>query len=114
MTCPLWLYHVDGESCPSGILRRWGDGLGSGRLIAQGTVRANRVVGAPPAFDEHVGFPTRLEDLAIEQFVSQLAVETARPADAGRHPIAAAVRHRWPDIPECTHPQWSGAQTTST
>ena len=45
-------------------------------MIAQGTVRANLVVGAPPAFDEHFGFPTRLEDLAIEQFVSQLAVET--------------------------------------
>jgi hypothetical protein len=59
-----------------GILRRWGDGLGSGRLIAQGTGRANLVGGAPPAFDEHVGFPTRLEDLAIEPFGSQLAVET--------------------------------------
>ena len=47
-------------------------GLGSRRVIAPRAVRANLVVGMPPAFDEHRGFPTRLKDLYIEQFVPEL------------------------------------------
>ena len=45
-------------------------------MIAQRAVRANLVVGAPPAFDEHRGFPPRFEALAMEQFVPPRAVHT--------------------------------------
>ena len=33
-------------------------------------MRANRVVVAPPALDDNLSLPQRVEDLAIEQFVA--------------------------------------------
>ena len=38
-------------------------------------MRTNCVVGSPPALNEHFCFQQRVEDFAIEQFVTELAVE---------------------------------------
>jgi len=38
-------------------------------------VRPFGVVEAPPVFDQHLGFPQRVEDLAVQALVPQLAVE---------------------------------------
>ena len=38
-------------------------------------MRPHRIVVPPPLFDEDLGFLERREDLAVQQLVSQLAVE---------------------------------------
>ena len=38
-------------------------------------MRPDGVVVLPPAFDQHLGFVQRGEDLAVEKLVTQLAVE---------------------------------------
>ncbi len=38
-------------------------------------MRADRVVVATPALDDDLGFPQGVEDLAVEQFVTQARVE---------------------------------------
>src|SRR5215218_9442783 len=49
--------------------------LRRGRPEAERGVRAYAVVVAPPAFDNHLGLPKRVEDLALQQFVAQAGVE---------------------------------------
>jgi hypothetical protein len=39
-------------------------------------MRADGVVVMPPAFDDDLSFPQRVEDLAVEQFVSQARIKT--------------------------------------
>jgi hypothetical protein len=39
-------------------------------------MRTDRVVGPPPALDEHLRFEQCVEDFAIKELVAQLAVET--------------------------------------
>ena len=39
-------------------------------------MRADGVVVLPPTLDEHLGFEHGVEQLAVEQFVTKLAVET--------------------------------------
>jgi len=39
-------------------------------------MRADGVVVMAPAFDDDLGFPQRVEDLAVEQFVSQARIKT--------------------------------------
>src|SRR5688572_14425714 len=43
--------------------------------IAERTVRSDRIVFSSPSFDEHLRFPERVEDLAIQKLVTELAVE---------------------------------------
>ena len=38
-------------------------------------MRANRIVVTPPALDDDLGFPQRVEDLAVEQLVAQSRIE---------------------------------------
>ena len=38
-------------------------------------MRSHRIVVLPPSFDDGLGFLQRVEDLAIEQFVTKLRVE---------------------------------------
>ncbi len=43
------------------------------RELSERAVRADVVVLVPPAFDQHSGLLERVEDLAVEQLVSELA-----------------------------------------
>lgn len=38
-------------------------------------MRADRVVVAPPALDDDLGFVERIENLAVQKFVTELRVE---------------------------------------
>ena len=38
-------------------------------------MRADAVVVTAPAFDDDLSFPQRVEDLAVEQFVTQARIE---------------------------------------
>ena len=51
------------------------DGFWSRWSIAKRTVWPFLVVMLPPLFDQNLGLLQRIEDLAVEQLVSQLAVE---------------------------------------
>src|SRR5687768_15198756 len=66
--------------------RLWGHGLGGRRgrpwdlpreraVGSPGRVRAAGVVMSPPALDHDLGFRQRVEHLAVEQLVAELAVE---------------------------------------
>ena len=41
------------------------------RSVAEAAVRADRVVMPPPGFDQYLGFGEAVEDLTVEQFVTQ-------------------------------------------
>jgi hypothetical protein len=43
-------------------------------------MRSHRIVVLPPSFDDGLGFLQRVEDLAIEQFVTKLRVEALNEA----------------------------------
>ena len=45
------------------------------------------VVVPPPSFDEHLGFLQRVEDLSIQQLISEFAVETLVEAVLPRAPV---------------------------
>ena len=45
------------------------DGFRGRWAVAQSTVRAFGVVVFPPFFDQDLGFPQRVEDLPVQQFV---------------------------------------------
>ena len=51
------------------------NGLWSRRLVAERAVRSHGVVMPPPLFDQDRFFPQRVEDLAIQQLIPELAVE---------------------------------------
>ena len=51
------------------------DGFGRWRAIAQCTVGAFCVVVSPPLFDQNLSFSKAVEDFAVEQLVSEPAVE---------------------------------------
>src|SRR3954463_2938575 len=55
--------------------RRPQDHFWCGRLVAQGRVWAAGVVVPPPALDDDLGLGQRVEDLTVEQLVTELAVE---------------------------------------
>jgi hypothetical protein len=40
-------------------------------------VRPDGVVLSSPAFDEHLGFPERVEDLALQQLVAELTYRSS-------------------------------------
>jgi hypothetical protein len=44
-------------------------------LVAQRSVRPHGVEVTPPAFDDHLGFPERIEDFAVEKFVAKACIE---------------------------------------
>jgi hypothetical protein len=45
------------------------------RSVAKAAVRADRVVMPPPGLDQYLGFGEAVEDLTVEQFVTQRPVE---------------------------------------
>jgi hypothetical protein len=49
--------------------------FGRRRTVAQGSVRSNCVEVVPPAFDQDLGFAQRVEDLAVEQLISEAGIE---------------------------------------
>lgn len=49
--------------------------FGRRRSVAQGAVRPDRIVVAPPALDQKLCLLQRIEDFPVQQFVPQLAVE---------------------------------------
>src|SRR3974377_1819811 len=49
--------------------------LWCGWLVAERCVWADRVVVPPPALDDDLSFSQRVEDLAIEQFISKTSIE---------------------------------------
>jgi hypothetical protein len=51
------------------------DDLRRGRPIAEGAVWPYGVVVLAPLFDQHLGFLERVEHLAVQQLVAELAVE---------------------------------------
>jgi hypothetical protein len=51
------------------------DRLRGGRPVPQRAVRFHRVAVFPPTLDRRFGFPQRVEELPVEKFVAQLAVE---------------------------------------
>ena len=51
-------------------------------------MRADGVVVTAPAFDDNLSFPQRVEDLAVEQFVSQARIKTFDKAVLPRTPGA--------------------------
>ena len=51
-------------------------------------MRADGVVVMPPAFDDDLSFPQRVEDLAVEQFVLQARIKTFGKAVLPRLPGA--------------------------
>ena len=57
-----------------GLRRRQPCG-GSRGTVTQCTVRSARVVMDPPPFDDHLSFFQRVEDLPVQTFVPQLAIE---------------------------------------
>ena len=61
--------------CGSVECGRWCDGDGRWRTVSEGRVRPSRVVVDAPLFDDHLGFLKAVEDLAIEAFIPELAVE---------------------------------------
>ena len=81
--------------------RRW-------RPIVQRAVWPDRVVVLPPALDQHLSFLQRIEDLPVQKFVPQLAVERfieavlPRAAGLDEHrlhadptePVAHDLRHK--------------------
>ncbi len=50
-------------------------GLGGRWEVVQGAVRPESVVFLSPSFDEHLSLPEGVEDLSIQQFVSEFPVE---------------------------------------
>src|SRR5450755_827100 len=71
-------------------------------------MRADGVVVTAPAFDDNLSFPQRVEDLAVEQFVSQARIKTFDKAvlsraawrdvggigSDGRDPILHGLSHK--------------------
>ena len=57
-------------------------------------MRTDGVVVTAPAFDDDLGFTQRVEDLAVEQFVTQARIKTfdkaVLPRAAGRNPRSQA------------------------
>jgi len=49
--------------------------FGRRRTVAQGAVRSDCVEVVPPAFDQDLGFSQRVEDLAVEQLISEAGIE---------------------------------------
>jgi hypothetical protein len=52
----------------------WDNAFWCGWTIAQGAAWPNRVVVAAPVFDEYLGRVQRLEDLAIEESITEAAL----------------------------------------
>jgi hypothetical protein len=50
----------------------------SGRLVAEGSVRPCCVVMASPALDDDPGLRERIENLSVEQFVSEPSVDNRK------------------------------------
>jgi hypothetical protein len=78
LTCPTFctrrnerLFHVCGP-----VECGWQcDGDGSWQTVSQGRVRSPCIVMDAPFFDDPLGFPEALEDLAVQQFAPELAVQ---------------------------------------
>lgn len=51
------------------------DGLRGWRDVAERAVRPDGIVVPTPVFDQDLRLLQRVEDLAVEQFIAQLAVE---------------------------------------
>ena len=88
-------------------LVHWDGGFRGRRAVAQCTVRSFRVVVSPPLLDQDLSLLEAIEDLAIEQFVSETGVEAlavsvllwATRLNVGRagtdscNPVANCLRH---------------------
>lgn len=48
--------------------------------ITEGAVWPLGVIVAPPVLDDDLGFPKRVEDLAVQEFVSEPGIEALRVA----------------------------------
>ena len=53
-------------------------------------MRPDAVVGLPPAFDEDLGLPKRVEDFSIQKFITQFAIEAFI--------VAVLPRAAWLDV----------------
>ena len=56
-------------------LVHWDDAFRSRRPVAEGAVRADGIVVAPPLLDEDLGLAERMEDLPVQQLVPEPGVE---------------------------------------
>ena len=52
------------------------DGFRGGWAVAQSTVWSLGVVVFPPLFDQDFGFPQRVDELAVQQFIAKPCVES--------------------------------------
>ena len=71
-------------------------GVDGRRHIADGAVRPDGIVMAPPLFDDDPGFFERVEYLAVEEFVPEPGVEAFA--------IAVFPRRAWLDVGGLTTP----------
>jgi hypothetical protein len=65
----------------------WHDSLRCWRPVAQRRVRPLRVVFHPPPFRQNLCLLQRVKDLAIQEFVAQLSVETLTVSVLPRTPL---------------------------
>ena len=56
-------------------LLQWDEGFGCWRSVAKRAVRPLGVVVTTPLFDDDLGFLEGVEDLSVEQFVSEPGIE---------------------------------------
>jgi len=68
-------FKLELGSIPARIPGHHPDGLRCGWPIPQGTVGPDRIVFLPPALYQDLGLLQGVEDLAVEQFIPQLAIE---------------------------------------
>src|SRR5215207_1103882 len=85
-----WRYSRRGRRSWAGMRSRPLHCLRGWRPVAQGGVRPDRVVVLAPSFDDDPGLLQRVEDLAIEQLVAELRIETLA--------IAVLPRTAWHDV----------------
>ena len=60
-------------------------------------MRPSRVVASAPLLDDHLGFPEAVEDLAIEAFIAEYAIEGRAGAIRPSRPIHVAMDHGFGD-----------------
>jgi hypothetical protein len=63
------------ERSVGGAVRPWQHRFRCWRPVAQRAVRPDRIVVPPPALDQHLDLPQRMEDFSVQQLVPKLAIE---------------------------------------
>lgn len=70
--------------------RRW-------RTVCEDRVRPLRVVASAPLIDVHLGFQEAVEDLAIDAFIAEYAIEGLAGAIRPSRPFHVAIDHGFGD-----------------